>query len=88
MKYIVLLSVLALGACASWQGKEYSVRAYNSQGKLLSKNFQLDSNQAGIPIARDSLCKAHPNATIRVHNKVTKQEQTEYSPYLCRRNRR
>ncbi len=87
MKYAVLLSLLVLGACASWQGKEYSVRAYNSQGKLLSKNFQLDSNLAGIPMARDSLCKVHPNATIRVRNNVTKQEQTEYSPYSCRNRR-
>lgn len=87
MKYAILLSVLALSACASWQGKEYSLRAYNSQGQLLGKNFQLDSNRAGIPMARDSLCKAHPNATIRVRNNVTKQELTEYSPYSCRNRR-
>lgn len=86
MKYIVLLSVLALGACASWQGKEYSVGAYNSQGKLLNKIVSIDSNRAGIPMARDSLCKAHPNAIIRVHNNVTKQELTD-SRYSCRNRR-
>ncbi|MCP1661194.1 hypothetical protein [Neisseria perflava] len=85
MKIMLYLPLLLLAACASMQGKEYSVAAYNSQGRQLNKVVELDSNKAGIPIARDSLCKTYPNATIRVYNNITRQELKEYSPYSCRR---
>ncbi|UOO82848.1 hypothetical protein LVJ83_05145 [Uruburuella testudinis] len=85
MKYAVLLSALVLSACAGLAGKEYSVEAYNSRGQLLNKRIALDSNKAGIPVARDSLCKTYPNATIRVYNNITKQELKDASPYSCRR---
>lgn len=84
MKYLLYLSVGLLGACAL-QGKEYSVGAYDHQGKLLNRVVELDSNKAGIPIARDSLCKTYPHATIRVYNNMTKHELKEYSPYACRK---
>lgn len=85
MKYAIVLSVLMLSACAGMAGKEYSVQAYNSRGQLLNKQMALDSSRSGIPIARDSLCKTCPNATIRVYNNITKQELGDMSPYSCKR---
>lgn len=85
MKYAIVLSVLMLCACAGMAGKEYSVQAYNSRGQLLNKQMALDSSRSGIPIARDSLCKTYPNATIRVYNNITKQELGDMSPYSCKR---
>lgn len=34
MKYMILLPVLALAACAGLSGKEYSIAAYDSNGRL------------------------------------------------------
>lgn len=84
-KSMIVLTVCVLSACAGLSGKEYSVTAYNAQGRQLNKKFELDSNKAGINVARQSLCQAYPNAVIRVHNNFTRQEVREYSPYLCRR---
>lgn len=86
MKYMILLPVLALAACAGLSGKEYSIAAYDSNGRLLSKRVELDSNEAGISIARDTLCRVHPGATVRVHNNFTRMEVKKYSPYSCRRH--
>ncbi|OSI08169.1 Uncharacterised protein [Neisseria animaloris] len=84
MKYTVLLFTLLLGACASTPEEEYLVSAYDSHGRLLSKRVEMGSNRAGVPFARDTLCKVHPKAIIRVHNKATKQMVKEYPPYKCR----
>ena len=59
MKPISLFPLLAvvslLGACAAFEGKEYSVNAYDARGRMLNKRFEMDSNKAGIPVAR-SVC--------------------------------
>ncbi|KLT73303.1 hypothetical protein PL75_03550 [Neisseria arctica] len=87
MRYAALTFVLLLGACASWQGKEYAVGAYTASGQPVNKHFKINSNKAGIEVARDSLCKVYPNAIIRVYNNITRQEVVEYSPYSCRTRR-
>lgn len=60
MKPISLFPLLAvvslLGACAAFEGKEYSVNAYDARGRMLNKRFEMDSNKAGIPVARSVLC--------------------------------
>ena len=89
MKPISLFPLLAvvslLGACAAFEGKEYSVNAYDARGRMLNKRFEMDSNKAGIPVARSVLCKRYPHATVRVYNNFTGQEVREYSPHSCRR---
>ena len=86
-KTLIILSALALSACAAFSGKEDSVNAYNAQGKQLNKKFELDSNKAVIQMARQSLCQTYPNATIRVYNNITRMEVKEFSPYSCRHKR-
>ncbi|WP_416192217.1 hypothetical protein [Neisseria sp. CCUG12390] len=86
-KTLIILAALFFSACAAFSGKEYSVNAYDAQGRQLNKKFELDSNKAGIQMARQSLCQTYPNATIRVYNNITRMEVKEYSPYLCRRKR-
>ncbi|EIG27969.1 hypothetical protein [Neisseria sicca] len=89
MKPISLFPLLAvvslLGSCAAFEGKEYSVNAYDARGRMLNKRFEMDSNKAGIPVARSVLCKRYPHATVRVYNNFTGQEVREYSPHSCRR---
>lgn len=89
MKPVSLIPLLALvsqlGACAAFEGKEYSVNAYDARGRMLNKRFEMDSNKAGIPVARSVLCKRYPGATVRVNNNFTGREVKEYSPYSCRR---
>ena len=73
MRYFVYLSVLAgLSVCAA--SSAYSVEAYGSNGKLLSKRTDFDSNKEGIEIARSTLCKTYPNAVIKVSNNITGKE--------------
>ena len=56
-----LLAVVSLfGACAAFEGKEYSVNAYDARGRMLNKRFEMDSNKAGIPVVRSVLCKRYP----------------------------
>ncbi|MDO4226115.1 MULTISPECIES: hypothetical protein [Neisseria] len=83
MKYLLLLSALALSACAATHQEEYLVSAYDGKGRLLSKRVQLGSNKAGVPLARDTLCKIHPRAVIRVHTKGSKQLAEDFKPYSC-----
>ena len=83
-KYTWLICALLLSACTALFSKEYSIEAYSSNGKLLSKRADLYSNKAGIETARDALCKAYPRAIIQVRNNITSQEVKEYSPYRCR----
>ena len=83
----MILATLALSACVAFSGREYLVNAYNAQGKQLNKKFELDSNKAGIQMARQSLCQTYPNATIRVYNNITRMEVKEFSPYSCRHKR-
>ncbi|ASK26666.1 hypothetical protein [Neisseria chenwenguii] len=83
-KYIVCAVAFLLAACAL-EGKEYSVAAYNANGKQLNKKIEFDSNKAGIKVLCSSLCKNYPHATIRVHNNLTGMEVREYSPYRCHR---
>ena len=45
----------------------------------------MDSNKAGIPVARSVLCKRYLHASVRVYNNFTGQEVREYSPHSCRR---
>ena len=86
MKPISLFPLLAvvslLGACAAFEGKEYSVNAYDARGRMLNKRFEMDSNKAGIPVARSVLCKRYPHATVCVYNNFTGQEVREYSPLI------
>ncbi|PSJ81110.1 hypothetical protein [Neisseria iguanae] len=86
-KTVIFLIVGILSACSALSGKEYSVNAYNAQGQQLNKKFALDSNKAGIQMARQSLCQTYPNATIRVYNNITRTEVKEFSPYSCRLKR-
>lgn len=81
----LFLATMVLAACVGFSGKEYSVNAYDRNGRMLNKRFEMDSNKAGIPIARSTLCKTYPNATVRVFNNITGQELKEYGPYSCRR---
>ncbi|MDO4906510.1 hypothetical protein [Neisseria sp.] len=83
MKYLFLLSALVLSACAVIHQEEYLVSAYDGQGRLLSKRVQLGSNKAGVPLARDTLCKIHPRSVIRVHTKWNKQLAKDFRPYSC-----
>ncbi|MCS4532816.1 hypothetical protein [Neisseria montereyensis] len=87
MKYFLILSACMLSACAATASEEYLVSAYDQKGRLLNKRIELGSNQAGIPLASDTLCKTHPNAIIRVHNKANKQLAKNYRPYSCRNKR-
>ena len=86
MKPISLFPLLAvvslLGACAAFEGKEYSVNAYDARGRMLNKRFEMDSNKAGIPVARSVLCKRYPHATVRVYNNLpdTKSGNTARIP--------
>ena len=45
MKPISLFPLLAvvslLGACAAFEGKEYSVNAYDARGRMLNKRFEI-----------------------------------------------
>ena len=70
--YYLLLPAIFLTACASHHA--YSVEAYSSKGRLLSKRADLDSNKEGIEMARQTLCKTYPNAIIKVTNNVTGKE--------------
>ncbi|MDO4248776.1 MAG: hypothetical protein Q4C79_07435 [Neisseria sp.] len=70
--YYLLLPAIFLTACASHHA--YSVEAYSSKGRLLSKRADLDSNKEGIEMARQTLCKTYPNAIIKVTNNATGKE--------------
>lgn len=83
MKFLFLLSALVLSACAATHQEEYLVSAYDGKGRLLSKRVQLGSNKAGVPLARDTLCKIHPKSVIRVHTKWNKQLARDFKPYSC-----
>lgn len=85
MRYVVfIMSLWVLAACTSVLSSEYSVKAYNSQGKLLSEQTSISTNQAGLQMARDTLCRTYPQAQIKVFNNITRQEMKAYSPYQCR----
>lgn len=83
MKYLFLLSALVLSACAATHQEEYLVSAYDGKGRLLSKRVQLGSNKAGVPLVRDTLCKIHAGAVIRVHTGWNKQLAKGFKPYSC-----
>lgn len=84
MKYTaLLLSVLVIGACTT-PANHYTLTAYTTKGRVINKKTELSSNEAGIPMARDTLCRTYPHAVIRVHNNRAGQEATNYSPYSCR----
>ena len=94
MKPISLFPLLAvvslLGACAAFEGKEYSVNAYDARGRMLNKRFEMDSNKAGIPVARSVLCKtlsARYRARLQQFYRTGSQGiQSAFLPPLMRPN--
>jgi len=85
MKKILALiaSAFALTACVTMSGN-YTLAAYDANGKELSSNFRLTAQGSGIYSMRNSLCSTYPKAVVVITDMSTGKELEGESPYQCR----
>lgn len=62
---------------------DYVISAYDTQGKLLTGNFQLTTTGSRIYSVRNGICSVYPKATVVIKNSVTGEELQGESPYQC-----
>lgn len=82
-KACFLGSMLLLTGCITVNG-DYRVVAYDENGKELAPKVKMLAHGTGIYSSKIALCRAFPNATVRVFDLNTNQELKGESPRKCR----
>lgn len=82
-KPLSLILMALISGCVTMSGN-YSVNAYDAEGKLLNEKMQLVVEGRGIYTARNALCQAYPQSLVRIKAIKTGEELKSESPYKCK----
>lgn len=82
MKQILLVAIAAtMGGCVTLSGN-YVVSAVDAKGEEINTVFFVQGRH--IYTARNTICAAHPKATVYIRSAETKADLEGESPYQCR----